>query len=277
MIVAIDTGGTKTLITTFDKNGAIGQQIKYPTPQEPNEYVDQTRKFLENNFANLSVRAIVIAVPGTLDDKNRIIWCPNLPKWKGFDVVEALKGCLKNAPIFIENDAKLAGLYESRVVQDTIPDQLLYVTISTGIGTAIIINGHIIEGINDSEAGRALIEYDGQLQEWQKFSSGKAFYETYGKYVSDIDDEDILRDMAHRMSLGFLEIIPTLQPDVIVIGGSVGTYFDKYIGFLHEILTEKLAPTMIPCPKFYQAINSEQAVIYGCYYYALDNKIIIEP
>lgn len=71
------------------------------------------------------------------------------------------------------------------------------------------------------------------------------------------------------MSRGFLAVIPVIQPDVIIIGGSIGTYFDQYQAQLKGILKEKLPPH-IPLPKLVQAKHPEQAVIYGCYYYALD-------
>lgn len=273
MIIAIDTGGTKTLITSFNNGGIPSTQIKFFTPQKPQDYVELVIKNIEINYIDQKIDAIIIAVPGTIDGNNTIIWCPNLPEWAGFNISELLSQSIKNVPIYIENDAKLAGLYQAKII-NPIPNQLLYVTISTGIGTGIITEGHINRELRNSEGGRALIEYDEKLQEWQKFASGKSFYETYGKYVKDIEDEETLKDIAHRISLGFLELIPTLQPDVIVIGGSVGTYFEKYIHHLKNILDNKL-PSHIVCPPLIQAKNSEQAVIYGCYYYALDNKITI--
>jgi predicted NBD/HSP70 family sugar kinase len=271
MILAIDTGGTKTLITTFDKSGNPGEQIKFPTPQNPNEYISTLRQTLSDNYGSKKIDAIIIAVPGTIDANNAIIWCPNLPEWAGFNLINKLSGIFNDVPIYIENDAKLAGLYEARII-DPIPKQLLYVTISTGIGTGIITDGHINPDLRNSEGGRSLIEYDGKLQEWQNFAAGKSFFEAYGKYVKDITSEETLRDMAHRMSLGFLELIPALQPNVVVIGGSVGTYFDRYSDYLLQIIRESL-PAHIPCPPFLQAKNSEQAVAYGCYYYAIDNNI----
>lgn len=269
MIITVDTGGTKTLVANFDDNKEPINQIKFPTPQDPNEYINILRSTLEENFGGQNIEAIIIAVPGTLTEDGSVIWAPNLQTWTGFNVPNALNGVLGSAKIIIENDANLAGLYQARIL-DPIPKQTLYVTISTGIGTGIITDGHIDESMKNSEGGRALIEFDGQLQEWQNFSSGKSFYEKYGRFVRDITDEETLNEMVERMSLGFLQIIPTLQPDVIVIGGSVGTYFDRYGEKLEKVLSERL-PHHINCPKFIGAKNSEEAVIYGCYYYALDN------
>ena len=274
MLVVIDTGGTKTLVASFNKSGKLGTQIKFPTPQDSKEYTELVKSTLQNTFAGQSVDAIVIAIPGILNN-GTVVWCPNLPKWEGYNVVKALQGVLGDATVLIENDAKLAGLYETRILSK-IPPQCLYVTISTGIGTGIITNGHIDPSLHNSEGGRALIEFDGVVREWQHFASGKSFYETYGKFVRDITSKRTWNQIADRISRGFLVLIPILQPDVIVIGGSVGTYFERFSDQLEKILLEKLPPH-IPCPKFVQAVNSELAVIYGCYYYAIDNLITITP
>jgi len=274
MLVVVDTGGTKTLVSSFNKTGKLGVQVKFPTPQDPNEYIKLLKSTLIDNYRDQAVDAIVIAVPGTLNKNNITIWCPNLPKWAKFDIPKSLHGILGKAPILVENDANLAGLYETRILYE-IPAQCLYVTVSTGIGTGIITDGHINPSLRNSEGGRALIEFDGVTREWQNFASGKSFYQTYGKYLHDITSKRIWDKIADRISRGFLVLIPTLQPDVIVIGGSAGTYFAKFGPQLQNILKEKL-PAHIPCPKFATAKNSELAVIYGCYYYAIDNLINIK-
>jgi len=179
-----------------------------------------------------------------------------------------MKGVLGGAPLFIENDANLAGLAETRQ-RDPLPASSLYVTISTGIGSGVITNGKIDPGLRYSEAGRALVEFDGVVREWETFASGKAIYNTYGKYARDIKSKRIWNKIADRISRGFLAVIPIIQPDVIIIGGSIGTYFKQYDEQLKGILKEKLPPH-IPLPKLVQAKHPEQAVIYGCYYYALD-------
>ncbi len=267
MIVAIDTGGTKTLVASFNKSGVLGSQVKFPTPKDTTEYIKVLRQTITDNYAGKTVDAIVVAIPGVVNN-GVVIWCGNLP-WKNFDIKSALSGVLGKVPVYIENDAKLAGLGETRFLKP-IPAQSLYVTVSTGIGTGITTNGHINPALRNSEGGHALIEYDGVVREWESFASGRAIYETYGKYAHDITSKRTWRQIADRISRGFLAIIPILQPDIIIIGGSIGTYFEKYGQQLQDILKEKL-PSHIPCPKFVQAKYPELAVIYGCYYYALDS------
>lgn len=266
MIIAVDTGGTKTLIAGYGEDGKIVTEFKFPTPLKKTEYVETLTTHLTALFEPKNVDAIVIALPGIV--KNGIaVWCNNL-HWKNFDVAAELKGVLGGAPLFVENDANLAGLAETRQLKN-LPVSSLYVTISTGIGSGVITNGKIDPGLRYSEAGRALVEFDGTVREWETFASGKAIYNTYGKYARDIKSKRIWGKIADRISRGFLAVIPVIQPDVIIIGGSIGTYFDQYQAQLKGILKEKLPPH-IPLPKLVQANHPEQAVIYGCYYYALD-------
>tara|TARA_B100001245_G_scaffold110304_1_gene80661 strand:- start:3629 stop:4441 length:813 start_codon:yes stop_codon:yes gene_type:complete len=266
MIVAVDTGGTKTLVTVFSRDGAPGKMIKFPTPPDQTDYLHLLKKTLQENYGGQRIEAIVIAMPGII--KNGIaIWCNNL-KWKNFDVATALNGVLGNVPIWVDNDASLAGLGETRS-REPMPSSALYVTISTGIGTGIITNGVIDPGLRLSEGGRMLVEYKGKVREWESFASGKAIHETFKRYGREIHDKKTWNDIADRISRGFLAAIPLLQTDVIIIGGSMGTYFDHYGEKLESILTHHL-PEHIPCPTFLPARHPEQAVIYGCYYYAID-------
>lgn len=268
MLVAIDTGGTKTLVTSFDKKGNLGPQVKFPTPKDPNEYIKTLRQTLVEHYAQKPVEAIVIATPGIIND-GIVVWGGGNLDWKNLNLKAKLEGVLGKALVFVENDANLAGLGETRML-DKIPPQSLYVTISTGIGTGITTDGHINSALRNSEAGHALIEYDGVVREWEKFASGKAIYNTYGKYARDITSKRTWYHIADRISRGFLAVIPILQPDIIIIGGSIGTHFNKFGGHLVGLLKEKL-PDHIACPKFVQAEYPELAVIYGCYYYAIDN------
>lgn len=267
MLVVVDTGGTKTLVASFNSKGILGAQTKFPTPKNQEEYIKALKQILTENYSDKKVEAIVIAIPGIIKE-GIATWCPNLG-WKNFDVASALKGVLGKTPIFIENDANLAGLSETRMLKSK-PALSLYVTVSTGIGSGVIIDGHINDAMRHSEAGHALVEFDGAVREWESFASGRAIYKIYGKYARDITSVRTWNQIADRISRGFLAVIPILQPEIVIFGGSIGTYFDKYSKQLTAILKEKL-PSFIPCPKFVQAKYPELAVIYGCYYYALDN------
>jgi len=266
MIITIDTGGTKTLVSSFGKNGRMGESIKFPTPPKPIGYVDTLTTIIRERYGHETVDVIVVALPGIIRE-GVAVWCQNLG-WSNFDASNALKDLLPGVPVLVENDANLAGLAETRALHP-VPISSLYITISTGIGSGICTNGYIDPGLRYSEAGRALVEYDGRVQPWETFASGHAIVAVYKKFARDITSKRTWRQIADRISRGFLAVIPILQPDVIIIGGSVGTYFDRYALFLEGILKEQL-PAHIPCPKIVQARHPEEAVIYGCYYYGKD-------
>lgn len=266
MLVAIDTGGTKTLVAGFHADGSRGKTVRFPTPTDSSEYTALLRSTLEDTFAGETVEAICLALPGLIKDKTAL-WFGNLP-WKNFDASKALEGVLGGAPLIVENDANLAGLAETRML-DPMPNSSLYVTISTGIGAGLTTNGHIDRTLGRIEVGHAMLEFDGKLQKWESFSSGKAIYNTYGQFARDITSEETWQEIAERMSRGFVVLIPIIQPDTIIIGGSIGTYFSRYNQKLNQLLKEKL-PDYFPCPPIVQAKNPEEAVIYGCYYHALD-------
>ena len=270
MIVAVDTGGTKTLVTAFSTDGVAGKKIKFPTPKKEEDYLATLRATLHESYGGQRVDAIVVALPGIVKD-GVAIWCNNL-EWKNFDVAKGLRGVLGDTPIWVENDANLAGLAETRSLQP-MPLSSLYVTVSTGIGTGITTNGVIDPGLRLSEGGRMLVEYQGKVREWESFASGKAIYHTYDQYAKDITSKRTWNEIADRISRGFLAAIPLLQPDIIIIGGSIGTYFDRYKERLDTILRTHLPPH-IPCPKIVAAKHHEEAVIYGCYYYAVDDYTI---
>jgi predicted NBD/HSP70 family sugar kinase len=267
MLVAVDTGGTKTLVAVFDVDGAMAGSQRFPTPRDTTEYIETVCRVIDDLTSGETPTALSIAIPGLIND-GVAVWCGHL-EWHNFNVRQAF-AARYDVPIFIDNDANLAGLAEARAL-DPIPSSVLYVTVSTGIGTGVITNGQIDPGLSSSEGGHMLVEFDGRLQKWEDFASGSAIYETYGRYARDIEDAETWQQIADRISRGFLAAIPLLQPSVIIFGGSIGTYFDKYSTQLERLLKKQL-PEHIPCPRLAQAAHPEEAVIYGCYYHAIDQS-----
>ena len=267
MLITVDTGGTKTLVTAFDRQGKPGDSFRFPTPKNEDDYIGTLGELIHEQYVskNKKIDALVIGTAGLISD-NKVVNSPNLG-WDNFDIAKKLSGVVQDAPIWLENDANLAGLSETIRLKKQ-PRNSLYVTISTGIGTGVIADGIIDHNMAMSEGGHMLIEYDGKLREWEHFASGKSIKETYGKYARDIESRHVWNQIADKISRGFLVLIPMISPDVIIIGGSIGTYYDKYIDSLTKMISKQL-PEFIPMPKFYQAKHPEEAVIYGCYYYGI--------
>lgn len=74
MLVTVDTGGTKTLVAGFGRDGRIGKTIKFPTPHKQEEYVAFLRRTLQEMYGRERVEAVVVALPGIIDN-GVAVWC----------------------------------------------------------------------------------------------------------------------------------------------------------------------------------------------------------
>jgi predicted NBD/HSP70 family sugar kinase len=260
MYLAVDIGGTKTLLAAFSRGGQQLAALKLPTPSQYEKFL----KALADSVVKLSTEKMVracIAVPGRLDRARGMALGYGNLKWGERHIqkdLERLLGC----PVIIENDAKLAGLSEARNLSQY--ENVLYVTIGTGISCALITNGRINPGLEDSEAGQMLVEHAGKMVAWEDVSSGKAIVKRYGKKARDINDAAIWRIIAREQSLGLINLISVIQPDVVVIGGGVGANFSKFAAFLEKELKRHETP-LIPIPPIKPARHPEKAVIHGCW------------
>lgn len=265
MYVGIDVGGTKTLVAVLSNNAEIVEQTKFPTPKNYDAFLLELRHALAH-FEHQEFKAGAIGMPVTVFDRKhgRGISFGNLP-WENVPIQHDVERICK-CPIAIENDAKLAALSEAMLLKKEFKT-VLYVTISTGIGIGLVVNGKIDTSIGDG-GGRALqLAHNGKIVPWESFASGHAIVERYGKRAADIHDQVTWQKICRDLAPGFTQLIAIMQPEVIVIGGSVGTYFERYGDLLMAEIKKYHIP-LVPLPVLCQARRPEQAVVYGCYDYA---------
>ncbi len=260
MITAVDVGATKVLVAQFGDDGKPIDEVRFLTPTDPQEFLKQLDDHLRVFEA---LGRIVIGLPGIIDDNGVLIRCGNLP-WKQLAIKQLLESRY-NVPVYVENDAKLAALAEINQLAHT-PRLGVYLTISTGIGGGIIIDGKLQPAFRNSEPGHMQLYFQNEWQQWQQFSSGKALVKHFNKEAHEFSRETEWIEVADRLSRGLFALIPTLQPDVIVFGGSVGNYFEHF----DDLLRHKLAilQPYISVPRLIKAHHPNEAVLYGCYRYA---------
>lgn len=266
--LAVDIGGSKTLAAVFSEDGKILHSSKIPTDKNYSKFLVSLEKLIPTLNPGYKLRAACCAVPGLLDRAAGVALNEgNLP-WHNVPIREDVSKMLGDIPVLIENDAKLAGLSEALLHKEY--RKVLYLTISTGIGDGIIIDGIIDADFLDSEAGQMVLEHEGKLQKWEDFASGRALHSRYGKKASEIDDPSIWQQYVKGLSQGIDTLVATLVPDVIIIGGGVGAHFDKFGSFLDQEL-RKYENHMVKMPPVIAAKRPEEAVIYGCYEYIRQN------
>ncbi|HUC89929.1 MAG TPA: ROK family protein [Patescibacteria group bacterium] len=261
MYLSIDIGGTKTLVAALDNNGVIQERQKFPTPPGYEEWCKQLAQVI-GSFSAKEFIACGVGVPGRIDRANGIGLDMGNLIWHDVPVKKDVTNIV-HCPVVVDNDANLAGLSEAMLVKDQY-QRVLYVTISTGIGTGIIIDQKIDPSFADSEGGHMVLEHNGKLEEWEKFASGQAINRRFGKKASEITDPETWRIICKDIALGLNDLIAVVQPEVIILGGGVGTYYDRYKDYLKEALAPYETP-LVPLPDIKQAGRPEDAVAYGCY------------
>jgi predicted NBD/HSP70 family sugar kinase len=259
MILAIDIGGTKTLVVLCDNNGNIKQKIKFETPKSYGDFIKELTAAVV--AIPTTYKHTVVAIPGKLDRKKGVvIMLGNLP-WKNKPIRHDIQQ-ITGTKVTIENDANMAALYATHNIKP-LPHKSLYITISTGIGTGFVVDGVLDPDFLDSEGGHMLLEKDGKLITWEHIASGKSIVAKYGLKASEINDPKIWDEISKDFAIGIVNLSAVFDPDTVIIGGGVGTHFNKYKKFLNHHIKEYL-PDIIDMPKVLPANNAEEAVILGC-------------
>jgi glucokinase len=269
MIATVDIGGTKVLIAVFD-NDKIVKQIKFPTPKDYNDF----KIVLAENVAKLSTKSfskVVAAAPGKINRPTGVVEAFGNLDWRDVPIREDIESVF-GMSVHLENDAKLAALSEGLLVYPAFRKSL-YVTISTGIGGGLVIDGRLDPDFLDIELGQMLFEYEGRLRDWEDFGSGRAFQEKFGHRVSETQPSDNAAWywFSRNIAIGLTNLAATLTPEIIIIGGGAGAHLDKFKHRLDEQIKLYTNPMFI-MPPIQKAQRPEEAVIYGCNDYAKQLK-----
>jgi glucokinase len=170
LYLGIDVGGTKTALALGDGAGVIHASERMPTPLSGDPRADLgviekgCRALLERQGARLEqVAAVGVSLPSPLDvEAGVVLNPPNLPSWHGTPVRTLLAEAL-GRPVAIENDANAAALAEWRFGAGRGCQDMVFLTMSTGIGGGLVLGGRLVRGVASSagEIGHVPVEWDG--------------------------------------------------------------------------------------------------------------------
>ncbi len=248
--LAIDIGATKTLIALFSKRGRVIRRIKFPTARGSKTFLDDLATNLEV-FKKYKVHSVVVAIPGVVQ-KNYTVHFGNR-NWNDIDIFTPIKN-LFDCPIYFENDANLAAIYEAYKLSG----RTVFLTFSTGVGGGVVEKNRILPGIS-FEPGHKKYEFGGKTAEWEDIAAASAIEKFYHvDYATDLRGKKIVQDIAARIYLGLPDIVEEFHPNSIVLGGPMGKIFRIYSKYLPKI----------PGVKYRRPRRPLESVIYGCYIYA---------
>lgn len=228
---ALEAGGTKMVCAIGDETGRIFEQTSIPT-----ETPDITIPKLLDYFKERGVEALGIACfgPIELDRKEPDYGCiTSTPKlaWRNYNIVKSFADEL-GCPIGFDTDVNGSVLGEVTFGQAKGKNCVIYLTIGTGVGGGIYIEGKLLHGMVHPEAGHVLIRkrsddhYEGKCPYHKTclegLAAGPAIEERWGKKAVELADRPEVWDMeADYIAQALVGYILTLSPEMIILGGGV--------------------------------------------------------
>ncbi|MDD5318638.1 MAG: ROK family protein [Candidatus Pacebacteria bacterium] len=230
-----DIGGThmRVAISSHDDN-KIGQFKKTHTPKNFDEGVSLLKQLADETVIEMglgtTIDKVVGGVAGIFDsqEKNMLFCAPNLPGWAGKPLRSELERIFA-APVYLENDAALAGLGEALVGAGRDFHSVMYMTVSTGVGGAKIVGGKIDEKVFDFEPGLQIVNFNEadknkKVNRLEDYISGLAVEKRFGKKpleLTDLEDQKNWDQLAEWLAYGLHNSIVHWSPDVVVLGGAM--------------------------------------------------------
>lgn len=231
IIGALEAGGTKMVCAIGNENGIIYKKIQIKT-----ENPDITMPQLITFFKNEGIEALGIGCFGPINpDKNskNYGYITSTPKlaWRNYNIVKAFYDTL-NIPIGFDTDVNAAALGEEVFGALKGCNVGLYITIGTGIGVGVCINGKPLHGLMHPEAGHVTIkrlandDYEGLCPYhsdcFEGLASGPAIEGRWGKKAYELENVSEVWEMeAHYIAQALANYILCYSPKKIILGGGV--------------------------------------------------------
>jgi glucokinase len=263
MIIAVDFGGTKIRTAVVDETGSL----VCPFLDVPTEADRERERIQRNLFSAIDgvvaragvkiadIQAIGIGSPGPLDlNTGTILNAPNLPSLNGYALKKQVEAHYA-IPVYVENDANCFVLGESVFGVAKGKPIVTGLTLGTGMGCGIVINGKVYHGATGTAAEIWSTPYEGGI--FEDYVSGRGLTAMYQKRTGQDIDARAITDRAASgeaaavktmdafgMHLGHVLtfMVNLLDPDIVVIGGSISKAYPYFEKSMEHFLNENIHP-----------------------------------
>ena len=282
----IDIGGTNTRIALIDEAYEIIERIQFPTDVNNPQATLQKIQEAVQGFS-VAIAGVGLSCPGPLDLKQGIILdTPNLKGgWHGLAVSKELSARLK-VPVFLENDANLACLAEAVLGQGKDYSYVQFLTISTGLGSGLVIDKKIYQGAHGFAHEIANIPlwrngpshgsiYPGGVE---AICSGTAITTRAVNAGLDVQHAgdvyslacsqnqtaiDIMEDAKEYLANTIAIIYAFVDPEIVILGGSVAIKIPRFVEDVEQRVKTKVYPNIRPLVKVVKTNLSEDSGLLG--------------
>ncbi len=239
--LAVDLGGTNMRAAVLDATGAILDRAVTRTPRQA-PTIDPLLTLVEGLAATHDVEHAVVAVPGRVDhERGTLLEAPNLPAGWAPQLTRATLEAALGLPVALGNDADVAAVGEARFGAGRGHGNVVYLTVSTGVGAGILVGGRLLlPRYSGGEVGHSIVEgalaaagEDGTVE---GLGSGTAIARQARAAGLDAVGADLVRlveagdpvarqiwdDAMFAVALGVVNLAHLVSPTVVVVGGGVG-------------------------------------------------------
>lgn len=236
----IESGGTKFICMIGSDPDNLLSEKRIPTTN-PEETIRKVIEFFNPYAQNGELNAVGIASFGPIDlnlNSQTYGFITTTPKegWKNVDLCGQIQRGLK-VPVAFDTDVNAAAFGEQYWKKDKqLLDPFLYMTVGTGIGVGVIVNGSPLHGLIHAEAGHMVIPHNWQRDPFpggcpfhgdclEGLASGPSMQKRWGKNPETLPDDHPAWDLeAEYIALGLVNLIYTYSPLQIVLGGGVSQH-----------------------------------------------------
>lgn len=277
MIAGIELGGTKTVVAIGGADGTVAEEWRFPTTT-PKETFARATDWLgargEPSAIGVAAFGPVGIVPGR-ESYGRMLATPK-DGWAGFSITGTLAGAFPSAAVTLETDVNAAALAEARLGAARGLDDVVYITIGTGIGAGILSGGRLVHGSLHPECGHfkvprcpgdnfpGVCPFHGDCLEGM--ASGPAIAARWGKPAAELPGDHPAWDTeAWYLAHGVLALLAVVSPSRVIIGGGVSQaegFHGKTEGLLTDIASGYF-PVLRDLPYIVPPALGQQAGISG--------------
>ncbi|EHL13229.1 hypothetical protein HMPREF9629_00529 [Peptoanaerobacter stomatis] len=307
MNIGIDVGGMTIKSGIVDENCNIIETLIIPTEVEKGfEKIAQNMVDMINNIVKKAkltlndIDTIGVGIPGVADENGKIHFATNL-YWADVDLGKILRDNFPSQKIYVENDATVACVAEHSFGSIKGVKNAIMLTLGTGVGGGIIINGEKYSGSNGigSEIGHMVINNGDNFYEcscgnngcFETYCSALAIIKyaqklledgAYSEKLKDMKKEDITAKLIFEgyeekdelcvkvvdrfidnLSIGIANLINIFAPEFITLGGGVANSYNLYIDELYKKVQEKIIFKKLPFARIVKAQLGNDAGIIG--------------
>jgi glucokinase-like ROK family protein len=312
-VVGIDIGVTRTTLALGDFNGEIIDQEVIPTGRRPLPFLEKLTRRVEALMAaqrgQVEFEGIGISATGIVDSAGgRIIFSPNLG-WQDIAVRDVFERRFA-LPVTLDNDARASALAEiwHGCGREAGSMHLVFVTVNEGVGTGIVVNGQLFRGSSEGagEFGHLSLNHNGPVCNcgnrgcWELYASDRATINRFldaqrklgavdGKPDSAYTMRDVVKlarngDRAARsslmttakyMALGIANIVNSLNPEIVVVGGDLASVWPMIEPVILDTLKPKVFGRNFSALRIVPSALEFNASLVGAFLHALSPRLSV--